>query len=114
MIEQTHDGDIAVLRPTVRQLTASVAPQLHEAMDQLVRSGRCHVILNLEDVDFVDSTALGVIVSCLKLVTGKGALMLCGARNTVRAKLEVTRMDRVLRTFPDQAAAKEAMLRTAS
>jgi anti-sigma B factor antagonist len=112
LIEETRDGDIAVLRPTVRQLNASVAPRLHETMERLVQAGRRHVILDLQHVEFVDSTALGVIVACLKLVTGQGALMLCGARDTVRAKLEVTRMDRVLRTFPDEAAAKQAMLRT--
>jgi anti-sigma B factor antagonist len=112
LIQETHDGEIVVLRPTVRQLNALAAPHLQECVERLAETGRCHIILDLAEVEFVDSTALGVIVSCLKRVTGQGAFMLCGARDAVRAKLEVTRMDRVLRTFPDEAAAKQAMLRS--
>lgn len=113
MIEETHDGEIVILRPTVRQLNASVAPRLHERLERLAGDGHRFVLLNLKDVEFVDSAALGVIVSGLKLVAGHGALMLCGARDTVRAKLEVTRMDRVLRTFPDEITAKQALQRAA-
>jgi anti-sigma B factor antagonist len=114
LFEETRDGEILVVRPKVRQLTAPVTPQLKERMEKIVREGHRLVILHLGDVDFVDSTALGAIVAVRKALDARGALMLCGARDTVRAMLEVTRMDRVLRTFDDEAAAKEALLRTAS
>ena len=114
MFEETRDGEMIVVRPKVRQLNAPFAPALRERMEQLLREGHRHIILHLGDVDFIDSTALGAIVSILKALDSHGHLMLCGARDTVRAMLEVTRMDRVLRTFDDEAAAKEAMLRAAS
>jgi anti-sigma B factor antagonist len=114
LFEETRDGEILVVRPKVRQLTAPFAPRLREHMEQCLRQGDRHVILHLGDVDFIDSTALGAIVTILKSLDSRGHLMLCGARDTVRAMLEVTRMDRVFRTFEDEASAKEAMLRTVS
>ena len=111
MFDETRDGDIVIVRPTVRQLNASVAPRLRAHMETLVRDGNHRLILHLGDVDFVDSTALGAIVAIRKALDTRGHFMLCGARDTVRAMLEVTRMDRVLRTFDDESAAKEAMLR---
>ena len=114
MFEETRDGEILVVRPKVRQLTAPFAPRLKEHVEKLVREGDRYLILHLGDVDFIDSTALGAIVCILKSLDSRGHLMLCGARDTVRAMLEVTRMDRVLRTFDDEASAKEAMLRTVS
>lgn len=111
MFEETRDGDILIVRPKVRQLNAPVAPQLRNHMEALLREGHHLLILHLGEVDFVDSTALGAIVAVRKALESRGHLMLCGARDTVRAMLEVTRMDRVLRTFDDEAAAKEAMLR---
>ncbi len=111
MFEETRDGDIVIVRPKVRQLNAPVAPQLRSHMEALLRDGNHLLILHLGEVDFVDSTALGAIVAVRKALEARGHLMLCGARDTVRAMLEVTRMDRVLRSFDDEAAAKEAMLR---
>jgi len=111
LFEETHDGEILVVRPKIRQLNAQFAPELRERMETRLREGHRNVILHLGDVDFVDSTALGAIVAILKALDSKGHLMLCGARDTVRAMLEVTRMDRVLRTFDDEASAREAMLR---
>ena len=114
MLEETRDGEMIIVRPKVRQLNAPLAPQLKARMEQLLKEGNRHIILHLGDVDFMDSTALGAIISVLKALDARGHLMLCGARDTVRAMLEVTRMDRVLRTFDDEAAAKEAMLRAVS
>ena len=113
LFEETREGEILVVRPKVRQLNVTVAPQLRSHMEGRIREGHRRIILHLGDVDFVDSTALGAIVAALKALDSRGHLMLCGARDTVRAMLEVTRMDRVLRTFDDEPAAKDAMLRAA-
>ena len=114
MFEETRDGDILVVRPKVRHLDVNVASHFQEHMEALIRAGDRHLILNLRDVDFVDSAALGAIVAMLKALDSRGHLMLCEARNTVRAVLEVTRLDRVFRTFDDEAAAKDAMARAVS
>ncbi|MBK7721087.1 MAG: anti-sigma factor antagonist [Austwickia sp.] len=43
------------------------APALREQLDRLIAAGRRHMVLDLEQVPFMDSTALGVLVGRLKL-----------------------------------------------
>ena len=47
------------------------------------------------ELQFVDSTGLGTIVSCLKMLNGSGGdLKLCGMSKSIRALFELVRMHR--------------------
>lgn len=59
------DGDCAVLRIT-GELDAYTAPFLRDRMRDLTAVGVRHVIADLRQVDFLDSTGLGVLVGGLK------------------------------------------------
>jgi anti-sigma B factor antagonist len=59
------DGDCAVLRIT-GDLDAYTAPFLRDRMRDLTGVGVRHVIADLRQVDFLDSTGLGVLVGGLK------------------------------------------------
>ena len=59
------DGDCAVLRIT-GDLDAYTAPFLRDRMRDLTAVGVRHVIADLRQVDFLDSTGLGVLVGGLK------------------------------------------------
>jgi anti-sigma B factor antagonist len=59
------DGDCAVLRIT-GELDAYTAPVLRDRMRDLTAVGVRHVIADLRQVDFLDSTGLGVLVGGLK------------------------------------------------
>jgi anti-sigma B factor antagonist len=49
------------------------------------------------DLDFIDSTGLGVIVGALRRIReGGGELTLAGARGAVQRVLEVTRLDQAI------------------
>ena len=48
-------GRLVVGEPSVR---------LREALNEEVSQGRTHVILNLQEVDYIDSTGLGCMVIC--------------------------------------------------
>ena len=76
-------ADCAVLR--IRgEVDAYSAPQLRERVIQLLADGIRHVIADLREVDFLDSTGLGALVGSLKrlrvqegslkLVTGGGSI----------------------------------------
>lgn len=48
-------------------------------------------------VEFMDSSSLGTMVGILKMVGGKGDLMISGAQGIVADLFKLTRMDRVFR-----------------
>jgi anti-sigma B factor antagonist len=79
----TAGADCAVLR-IAGEVDAYSAPQLRERIIQLLADGIPHIIADLREVDFLDSTGLGALVGSLKrlreqdgslkLVTGAGKI----------------------------------------
>lgn len=48
------------------------APQLRERLDQALEEGNATVVVDLGDLDFIDSTGLGVLVGALKQARSAG------------------------------------------
>ena len=60
------------------------------------------VTLDMSQVNFVDSSGLGALLSCQRTLNNKGGdLRLCGVRARVRAMFELVRMHRVLTIAED-------------
>jgi anti-sigma B factor antagonist len=83
----TAGDDCAVLRIT-GEVDVYTAPELRERVVELVGGGFVHLIADLRDVEFLDSTGIGALVGSLRRVrTYDGSLML------------VTRSGRILEIF---------------
>jgi anti-sigma B factor antagonist len=54
------------------EVDADAAPMLREQMRELATEGAAHLIADLGQVDFLDSTGLGAIVSGLKRLREAG------------------------------------------
>lgn len=55
------------------------------------------MVLDLERVEFVDSSGLGGILSCLRHLSAKGGeLVLCGVCKPVRALFEMARLHHII------------------
>jgi anti-sigma B factor antagonist len=72
--------------------------------------GKGNVVLDLGRVRFVDSSGLGAILGCLRLIEGGGGgLRLCGLLPEVRKAVELVRMDRLLDVHATRDEALAAM-----
>lgn len=72
------------------------APKLRERLVELISSGSHRLVVDLEGVDFLDSTGLGSLVAGLKRVKEQnGVMALAGARDPVRKVLSITGLDKV-------------------
>lgn len=70
---------------------------LKQILAQYVAEGKHSVILQLENVTYMDCSGLGFFVSAHKFLQAvHGALMLSGARGIVRDLLRITKLDTVL------------------
>jgi anti-sigma B factor antagonist len=73
------------------------APALREALRPLIPPEVTDLRVDVYDLDFIDSTGLGVIVGALRRIReGGGELTLAGARGAVQRVLEVTRLDQAI------------------
>jgi anti-sigma B factor antagonist len=69
-----------------------------------------NVIINLAEVNFVDSSALAVMVKAMKRCRGQqGELVLCNLQHTVRVIFELTRLDKAISIYDTEAEAIKAV-----
>jgi anti-sigma B factor antagonist len=82
-----------------RALDASNAGDFKAAASSLVRPN-VKLVFDMGNLDFVDSTGLGALVSCLRQAhADQGEIKLCRLRKPVRALFELVRMHRVFEIF---------------
>ncbi|RCG28218.1 anti-sigma factor antagonist [Sphaerisporangium album] len=82
------------------------APKLRELLIELVNEGHFHLLLNLDRVEFLDSTGLGVLVGALKRVRGHdGSLELVCTQERV---LKIFRVTGLVKVFGIRASVDEA------
>ena len=90
------DGDCAVLQVT-GELDAYTAPFLRDRMRDLTTIGVVHVIADLRQVDFLDSTGLGVLIGGLKRFRERGgSLAPVITKSGILKVLQVTGLTTVL------------------
>ena len=97
LVVQVEERDgWAVVRAS-GDIDLTTAPRLREQLVKLVVGGQPRVVLDLEAVDFVDSTGLGVIDGLLKRTRSQGGdLRLVSTRSGLRKILEMTALDQAL------------------
>jgi len=82
-----------------------VAVEFKEDLAKFVKEGNKNILMNLEYVEFVDSSGLGAIVACLKNIGKDGDLKLCSLQPAVKSLVELTRLHRVFQIYPCEADA---------
>lgn len=78
------------------RLDANNAEELKKAMNTLFDDGSNHLIIDLNDVHFIDSSGLGALVSGFKNAsTRQGSIRLSALQSQVKSMFELTRLQRV-------------------
>ena len=78
------------------EIDVYTAPKLREKLIELVSEGSYDVVVNLEGVDFLDSTGLGVLVGALKRVKAHdGSLSLICTQDKILKIFKITGLTKV-------------------
>jgi anti-sigma B factor antagonist len=93
-------GDCAVLRLT-GEVDLYTAPMLRERIRELAAGGAVHLIADLSQVDFLDSTGLGALVGGLKrLREDGGSLALVITAPRILRIFQITGLTKALAAWP--------------
>ncbi len=107
-VEVMKQDGAAVLRVT-GEIDVATAPRLREHVVTLVAEGETRLVVDLEGVDFIDSTGLGALVGALKRVrTHGGELAIVCTRSRLLKVFEITGLGRVFEVHDTVDAAVAA------
>jgi anti-sigma B factor antagonist len=101
---QTREREgIAILDLKGRITVGPEATALREKVSELSAAGKRNVILNLEGIDYIDSTGLGALVMCAtSLRKSGGALKLLNLNRRNIELLVMTKLATVFEIFADE------------
>ncbi len=92
------------------EIDVYTAPKLREQLIDLVSSGQYHLVVDMEGVEFLDSTGLGVLVGGLKRVRAhEGSLRLVCTQERI---LKIFRITGLTKVFPIHGSVEEAVAAT--
>jgi anti-anti-sigma factor len=79
------------------------AERLRLEINDAVTSGANIILLDLQDVPFINSSGLGALVAATKMVRTSGSkIFVCSLKEQVKMLFELTRIDEVIKTFTDR------------
>ncbi len=99
------EGGIVVLDLKGRLTLGSRLSQLEAEIATLANSGASKVVLDLANVEYADSSALGVLLHASAAIRAKGGKLVLAAPNQrVQDLFKLTNTTQLLATYPDRAA----------
>ena len=103
-IDIEANGPATVVRPLADRLDIEVASDFRSMLLSLIEQGNRQLVVDLNDVTFIDSSGLGALVSALKTIkrqNGTGDVRLARVQPPVISLLEIIRLNRVFTTYSD-------------
>jgi anti-sigma B factor antagonist len=91
------------------EVDAFTSSRFREIMMDIIEGGGTNLIINMTDVQYIDSSGLGALVGGLKRATErKGRITLICERPQVRKVFEITGLEKVFPIFSTEQEALEA------
>ena len=102
------DG-VTILDLSGRIVLGEGSVQLRDTIKELIAKGQKHILLNLGDVNYIDSSGLGELVSAFTTVRNAGGeLKLLSLTKKVHDLLQITKLYTVFDIKDDEASAVSA------
>lgn len=108
-LKERKEGNVLIIKIFEKRLDEFMALDFKEKMTEFVKRGNEFIVLDLSEVEFIDSSGLGAIISSMKMLDKKGDFVICGMRETVLSLFQLTRMDRLFKIFPGEKEAIAAL-----
>jgi len=109
-VELAIDNDelccVVAIKGTV--LDASNTQEFREKMSLTLQKER-DVVLDMSQLQFIDSSGIGAILSCLRNLNGQGKdLKICGLSKPVKVIFDLVRIQRIIEIFSTLEEAKQS------
>jgi anti-sigma B factor antagonist len=109
----THDGNTIIVLTPVGRLDITTAWQFRLTLQECISKQSRHVVVNLGQVNFIDSSGLTSLVAGMRDADKvRGSFRICSVHPEARLVFEVTMMDSVFEIFETEEEALEGVPRS--
>ncbi len=105
-------GKVMVVAPQGPRIDVGSASQFKGQLVDFITAGHRRLVIDMSNINFVDSSGLGVFISTLKSLGHDGAMAISGVGPQVMPLFKLTKMDRIIRILPTAEAAAAEIERT--
>jgi anti-sigma B factor antagonist len=110
ILYQTLEGGVVLVRLNGR-LDATTSPEVRETLQTLLEQDQPKIIIDLQDVPFIDSSGLASLVSGLRRAREKaGTIALSGIQPQAQTVFRLTMLDRIFPIHPTYNDAKQSLV----
>ena len=105
-VKEIRRPDQAVVGALTGEIDLHHTPEVHKALVAVCQEKPARLVINLEDVSYIDSSGIGTLVEVFRRVKGyQGQLSLCGLNERVYSVFEITKLDHFFKIFDSEAEA---------
>jgi anti-sigma B factor antagonist len=107
------EPDVTVIEINGRITLGRESGQIETLVLKAMGEGALKIVFDLSQVSYIDSTGIGIIAYCFGKISQKGGqAAVAGAVGLVLDVFRLTRLDSVIRFFPDVTAACSGLAAT--
>jgi len=95
-LREENKGRITGIIQDTNRLTATIAPEIKGDLTDALKAKGVSLVLNLQNIKFIDSTGIGVLISALKTARQNNSnFVLCSVQDDVMNLLKLMKLDQI-------------------
>jgi len=103
-VREDRDGVVSIIS-VAGELDIATAPTLQSALDRVHMCGANHILVDLSETDFLETTGLRTLLTASRRSAGKGSLSIVCPNPNVRRVFELTGVAELLVLHDDRTSA---------
>lgn len=105
-VKDIRRQDGAVIVALSGEIDLHRTPEVHKALVGVCQERPARLVINLQEVSYIDSSGIGTLVEVFRRVNGyRGELRLCGLNERVYSVFEITKLNHFFKIYPSEAEA---------
>src|ERR1700733_12618967 len=103
-IELKNEGKLVIVKPLERKFNLGFADEIRTTLFNLINKGQTRFLINLSDVETIDSAGLGVLISIGQKLqsTPDGSLCFCHVSQSLMDVFEVINLKQFFTFYDDE------------
>lgn len=100
-IEVKEHAEFTEIIVNESRIDKNISNQFRDSLKQICTDNPTGLVLNLSNVDFIDSSGLGAIITGQKCLGKSNRIAICGAKESILQLLSLTKLTKVLNIRDD-------------